>query len=124
MTIIAARASIIAKRARQTQTATFLPNSTGVKGHTLNATAATIVTIIMASASSTSSVTMAVTVTTSATRRRVSPSMRTRASSPDAYMVSTPITYTTSAMLICATKRANNNNNLQTATKQTKTQPP
>ncbi len=51
-------------------------------------------------------------------------SLRPRASSPDAYTVSTPITCTTSAMLICATKHTNNNNNLQTATKQTKTQPP
>jgi hypothetical protein len=43
--------------------------------------------------------------------------MRTRASSPDTYTVSTPITRTTSATLNHATKRANNNNNLQTATK-------
>ncbi len=64
--------------------------------------------------------TTTVAVMTSATTRRVSPSMRTTASSPDAYTESIPITCTTSAALIRATKRANNNNNLQTETKQTK----
>jgi hypothetical protein len=64
----------------------------------------------MTNASSTSSMTMAVVATTSATTRRVSPSARTRASSPDAYMAITPITRTTSAALIRTTKRANNNN--------------
>jgi hypothetical protein len=56
-----------------------------------------------------SSATKAVAATTSATTRRVSLSMRTRASSPDAYTVSMPITRMTSAMLICANERANNN---------------
>jgi hypothetical protein len=47
------------------------------------------------------------------------PSARTRTSSPDAYMVSTPITPTMSAALICTTKRTNNSN-LQAATTTTK----
>jgi hypothetical protein len=97
-----------------------LPTSTGVKGPMLNGTMATIVTVSMANARSTSSATMAVVATTSTTTRRVFPSTRTRASSPDAYTASMPITCTTSAMLIRTTKHANNNNNLQTATKQTK----
>ena len=95
-----------------------MPTSTGVKGHTLDATTATIITISMANVSNTSSVTTAVMARTRATTRRVSPSVRIRASSPDAYMVSMPITPTMCAMLIHATKHANNNNNLQTATKQ------
>jgi hypothetical protein len=99
------------------------PTSSGVKGCTLNATTATIVTVSMANKNNTSSVTMAVEGTTSMTTRRVSPSARTRASSPDAYMVSTPIAHTTSVTLIHATKCRNNNNNLKTANKQTKTKP-
>ncbi len=87
-----------------------LPTSAGVKGCTLNATTATIVTLIMTNASSTSSATTAVMVTTSSTTRRVSPSARTRASSPDAYTASKLITHMMSAALICTTKCANNNN--------------
>ncbi len=89
-----------------------LPTSAGVKGRTLDARTKTIVTISMTNASSTSSATAmtAVAATTSATTRRVSPSARTRASSPDAYMASTPITRMTSAALIWTTKHANNNN--------------
>ncbi len=83
--------------------------STGVKGRTLDTTTATIVNLSMANASSTSTATMAVAATTSVTTRRVSPSMKTRASSPDAYMASTPITCTTSAVLIRTTKHANYN---------------
>ena len=85
----------------------------------LDAKKATIITVSMADANSTSSATMAVVPMTSATTRRVSPSTRTRASSPDAYTASTPITRTTSAALICAIKHTNNNNNLQAATKKT-----
>jgi hypothetical protein len=120
-TIIAARVSIAAMRVQWTQTAMFLPTSAGVKGCTLNATMATIVTVSMAGASSTSSTMVGVAAMTSTTTRRVSPSARTRASSPDAYRVSMPITCTASAMLIRATKHTNNNN-LQPTT--TKTQPP
>jgi hypothetical protein len=60
---------------------------------------ATIITFSMANASSTSSVTIAVAAMTSATTRRVFPSTKTRASSPDAYMASTSITRTMSAAL-------------------------
>jgi hypothetical protein len=98
-----------------------LATSSGVKGHALNSTMATIVTVSMADASSTSSATTAVAATTSATTRMISPSARTRASSPDAYTASMPITHTMSATLIRATKCTNNNNNLQTATKQKNT---
>jgi hypothetical protein len=79
-------------------------------GRTLNATMATIVTISMVDASSTSSATTAVVVTTSTTTRRVSPSARARASSPDAYMASTSITCLTSIALIRAIKSVNYNN--------------
>jgi hypothetical protein len=97
-----------------------LLTSAGVKGHTFNATTATIVTVSMADASSKSSATLAVAATTSATTRMISPSARTRASSPDAYTTSMPITHTMSATLVHATKCTNNNNNLQTVTKQKK----
>ncbi len=86
------------------------PTSTGVRGRTLDATTATILTVSMTDASNTSSTTMAVAATTSALARRVSPSARTRASSPNAYRVSTPIPYTMSAVLIHAAKSTNNNN--------------
>ncbi len=79
------------------------PTSAGVKGCTLDARTATIVTIRMADASSSSSATTVVAATTSATSRKVSPSVRTRASSPDAYTASTPINRMTSAVLIHAT---------------------
>jgi hypothetical protein len=71
---------------------------------------ATTVTVSMTDACSTSSGMMAVAAATSATTRRVSPSTRTRASSPGAYTASMPITCTTSATLIRTTKCANNNN--------------
>ncbi len=71
--------------------------SAGVKGRLLDAKKATIITVSMADANSTSSATMAVVPMTSATTRRVSPSTRTRASSPNSYRVSTTITCTTSA---------------------------
>jgi hypothetical protein len=80
----------------------------------LDAMTATIITISMVDASSTSSATTMVLADKSGDKK--SPlSARTRASSPDAYTASMPITRTTSAMLICATKHANNNN-LQAAT--------
>jgi hypothetical protein len=65
---------------------------------------ATIITVSIADTNSTSSATMVVAATTSATSRRVSPSARARASSLDAYRVSTSITRTTSAALIRASK--------------------
>jgi hypothetical protein len=55
-------------------------------------------------------ITAAVTATTIATTRRVSPSTRTRASSSATNTASTPITCTMSATLIHATKHANYNN--------------
>ncbi len=86
-----------------------LPTSTGAKGCTLNAMTATIITISMADASSTISATTAV-VADKLDNKKSPLRARTRASSPDAYMLSMPITHTTSAVLTCATKRANNNN--------------
>jgi hypothetical protein len=98
-----------------------LPTSTEVKGHMLNATTATIVTNSMADESSTSSAMIAVAATTSATTKRVFPSVRTRVSSSATYTASTPITCTTSAALIRATKHTNYNNKHK---QQQKTQPP
>jgi hypothetical protein len=91
-----------------------LPTSAGAKGRKLNAMTATIVTVSIVNASSTSSATTAV-AADKRNDKKSTPSARTRASSPDAYTASTPITRMTSAALICTTKRANNNN-LQAAT--------
>jgi hypothetical protein len=102
-----------------------LPTSAGATGRMLDATMATILTISMANVSGTS---LAVAATTSATTRRVSPSVRTRALSPDAYMASTPIICMMSAALIRATKCANYNKKckqqqkVQTTTKETQLQ--
>jgi hypothetical protein len=89
----------------------ILMTSAGVKGCMLDATMATIIIVSMANdASSTSSRTRAVVATTSATIRRVSPSTRAWASSPDAYSASTSFTRRTSAALISAIKHGNYNN--------------
>jgi hypothetical protein len=95
-----------------------LSTRAGAKGRKLNATMATIITISMANASSTSSATTAV-AADKRNKKKSPPSARTRASSPDAYTASKPITSMTSAALIHATKRTNNNNS-HAATKQQK----
>jgi hypothetical protein len=86
-----------------------------------DAMTATIITVSMVDASSTSS-TRTVVVADKSGNKKSPLSARTRASSPDAYTASTPITRTMSVMLICATKRANNNN-LQAATTTQKSLP-
>ncbi len=114
-TIIAARASIAATRAQQTKTASFHWSAQEPRVVRLTQRRQ----LLSPSAwpmQAAKSPQWRWSCRTSATTRRVLPSARTKASSPDAYMASTPITRMASAALIRAIKHANNNNNSQAAT--------
>jgi hypothetical protein len=87
------------------------PASIGVIGHTINATAATII-VSMANLSSASFVMTAVTATTNATTGRVPLSTKTRVSNPVASTASMPSTHIKSTVPTRAIKQ----NHAQTTT--------